>query len=146
MMEKGKLLYQQNASIKSIIKYSSLPLFFLLAILLVALQALMIFKYGFDLNTFIIEVVLLGIGIVAFSMIITKWIEKYTFINVYENGIEVSDVSKSSARLTFIPFEEIIEISVDKNIFKIEGKIKLTIRHLHDPYELERKIKEHLPK
>ena len=135
-----KLISTYKARLKSILLNSTLPSFILLLLILVALQALMLQRYEFDANKFLIEVVALGLGLIILLVLITYRIKKFTYVNVFETYVEISDVSKMNVRFTKLRFNEIKSIEFKKNTVIIEAREQIKIIHLENPYGLEQQV------
>jgi hypothetical protein len=143
-MENETLIVHQGASLRSIIKKTTIPLLIILMIINILIQVLMTFNYGYELNRVILQVTIFSILSVVLLIIITKFIHDYTKVDVYEQHIEISDMAKSYKRVTTLKYDEIKSVEIIKNALIIETDIKYKILHLVNPYKIEEIIKKKL--
>lgn len=140
----NQFLIEKRTSLKSIIKKTTIPLAILLLILGGLMEVFLTFQYGEDLNRIIINTSISLLLVIIISVAATNHIFKNTYVRVYDDCLEINDVSKSYLRNSKIKYSDIKTISVEKDVLIIETDTKIRIMHLIEPYEIIKAVNKRI--
>ena len=132
-MNSKTVLLEMKTSLKSIIRKTTIPLSILLLIIGVLMEVYLYFSYGVDTNRTIINLFISITLVVIISVAATNRIHKLTYIRVYDDYLEINDMSKSYLRNIKIKISDIKNIEVIKDNLVIETEEKFRLMHLSDP-------------
>lgn len=140
-MNSKTVLLEMKTSLKSIIRKTTIPLSILLLIIGVLMEVYLYFSYGVDTNRTIINLFISTTLVVIISVAATNRIHKLTYIRVYDDYLEINDMSKSYLRNIKIKISDIKNIEVIKDNLVIEAEEKFRLMHLSDPYQVVKLVK-----
>lgn len=140
-MNSKTVLLEMKTSLKSIIRKTTIPLSILLLIIGVLMEVYLYFSYGVDTNRTIINLFISITLVVIISVAATNRIHKLTYIRVYDDYLEINDMSKSYLRNIKIKISDIKNIEVIKDNLVIETEEKFRLMHLSDPYQVVKLVK-----
>lgn len=140
-MNSKTVLLEMKTSLKSIIRKTTIPLSILLLIIGVLMEVYLYFSYGVDTNRTIINLFISITLVVIISVAATNRIHKLTYIRVYDDYLEINDMSKSYLRNIKIKISDIKNIEVIKDNLVIEAEEKFRLMHLSDPYQVVKLVK-----
>lgn len=140
-MNSKTVLLEMKTSLKSIIRKTTIPLSILLLIIGVLMEVYLYFSYGVDTNRTIINLFISTTLVVIISVAATNRIHKLTYIRVYDDYLEINDMSKSYLRNIKIKISDIKNIEVIKDNLVIETEEKFRLMHLSDPYQVVKLVK-----
>ena len=140
-MNSKTVLLEMKTSLKSIIRKTTIPLSILLLIIGVLMEVYLYFSYGVDTNRTIINLFISITLVLIISVAATNRIHKLTYIRVYDDYLEINDMSKSYLRNIKIKISDIKNIEVIKDNLVIETEEKFRLMHLSDPYQVVKLVK-----
>jgi membrane protein YdbS with pleckstrin-like domain len=140
----SQVILSSHASKKSIIKKTSLPLFAILTIVNILIQILLVNIHQNDDSTTLWRFAIFEVVVIVLIVVITKLVYDNTYIALFDDHMEITDMSKSYKRISTIEYSEIKSVEIKKNTLLIESNIKYKILHLVNPYEIEDFINKRL--